>query len=142
MATAGRAGWLSRLLRRQRKTFHIALYFAAGVCTVKLINEHLYEFENCDGPSMFPTLHNYGNSLIISKLHKYGRRVQVGDIIVYKQPQFSQMISAKRVLGMPGDYVVTDVPCRKGEPDVNEQSNMLQVSCEYACHFYIVCALR
>lgn len=127
MATAGRFAWLSRFLCREQRNFHFALYIAGTICALKLGAEHLLEIEGCDGPSMIPTLHRYGDSLIISKLHKYGRGIQVGDIIVYKQPQFSQIRSTKRVLGMPGDYVVTDVPCRKGEPDVNEQSKMLQV---------------
>lgn len=127
MVAAAGGGRLSSFLRSQRKLVWIGLYFTSIGCTLKIINEHVYQFESCDGPSMFPTLHRYGDSLVISKLYRYGRGIGIGDIIVYKQPQFSQMIGAKRVLGMPGDYVLSDVPSEQGEPDVNEESHMLQV---------------
>lgn len=78
---------------------------------------------------MFPTLHIRGDCLVISKRHRYGRGIAVGDIVVYKQPQFASMVSSKRVLGMPGDYVVVDIPCGEGDPDANEQSDMVQVRC-------------
>ncbi|KAL1956029.1 hypothetical protein VTO42DRAFT_7844 [Malbranchea cinnamomea] len=127
-AAAGKeGGWARRFVRLQRRFFRTALYMTGGFCAWKIFNEHLYQFQSCDGPSMFPTLHRYGDSLVISKLYKYGRGIQVGDIVVYRQPQFSRMMSAKRVLGMPGDYVVVDMPSEEGDSDVNEQLDMLQV---------------
>ena len=45
---------------------------------------------------------------ISSKLHKYGRNVKVGDIIWAQSPIFQHVNVCKRIIGMPGDYVVLD----------------------------------
>ena len=61
---------------------------------------------------MFPTLHD-GDRLIISKVGKTGARLQGknylpkrGDIIVFIDPQRSDLQLIKRVIGLPGERVV------------------------------------
>lgn len=63
-----------------------------------------------EGPSMFPTLPDKDSVAIYSRLHKHGRNVKVGDIVLAYSPYFLHEMVAKRVIGMPGDYVVRDPP--------------------------------
>jgi inner membrane protease subunit 1 len=48
--------------------------------------------------------------------------MQVGDLVVYRQPQFDRLKAAKRIVGMPGDYVVVDPSVKEAE-----QMQMTQV---------------
>ena len=58
---------------------------------------------------MYPTLPATTDSLtIISRLHRKGRGVKVGDIVEADSPLFIGAPLGKRVLGLPGDYVVLD----------------------------------
>lgn len=59
---------------------------------------------------MFPTLPDKDSVAIYSRLHKHGRNVKVGDIVLAYSPYFLHEMVAKRVIGMPGDYVVRDPP--------------------------------
>lgn len=63
------------------------------------------------GPSMIPTLPDEGSVTIASRLHRYGRNVKVGDIVWAQSPYFQHANVCKRVIGMPGDYVVLDKDC-------------------------------
>ncbi len=62
------------------------------------------------GASMLPTIETWGEWLVVSKRHRYGRDVRVGDIVVYTVPIYPDTDGAKRVLGMPGDYVLMNSP--------------------------------
>ena len=59
---------------------------------------------------MFPTLPDKDSICIYSRLHQHGRNVKVGDIVLAYSPYFLRQKIAKRVIGMPGDYVVRDPP--------------------------------
>ena len=59
---------------------------------------------------MFPTLPEHNSVSIYSRLHKHGHAVKVGDIVVAYSPYFRHYTIAKRVIGMPGDYVIRDAP--------------------------------
>jgi len=63
-----------------------------------------------EGPSMLPTLETLGDSVLVSRLHRFGRSVRVGDLVVYVIPPFPTTVGIKRVIGMPGDYVLKDSP--------------------------------
>lgn len=58
---------------------------------------------------MLPTFEVMGEWILISKLHRLGRNVQVGDLVVYDIP-INDTLGVKRVLGLPGDYVMTGTP--------------------------------
>lgn len=47
---------------------------------------------------------------MISKLHRRGRNMGVGDVAVFRHPQFADQWAVKRIAGMPGDYVCEDLP--------------------------------
>jgi len=44
----------------------------------------------------------------MSMLHSRGRGVQVGDLVTISKPDTNNVLLLKRVLGMPGDFVVVD----------------------------------
>lgn len=78
---------------------------------------------------MYPTVHLFGDSLLISKFHKYGRGIGVGDVVIYKHPWILMTPAAKRVIGMPGDYVLKNGPIDGKDAFVPEgvEEEMVQV---------------
>ena len=58
---------------------------------------------------MLPTLAVKGDVVWISGHHRYGRNVKVGDMVSFKHPLVSDALVVKRVVGMPGDFVMRDV---------------------------------
>ena len=63
-----------------------------------------------EGPSMLPTLNVEGDWLLISHLHRRGRNIKVGDVVSFKHPLIPGEGAVKRVIGMPGDFVMRDSP--------------------------------
>lgn len=63
-----------------------------------------------EGPSMLPTLAVVNDWVYISKLYRRGKGVQVGDVVSFKHPMFPSVGALKRVVGMPGDFVMRDIP--------------------------------
>ncbi|CAI6332306.1 unnamed protein product [Periconia digitata] len=60
------------------------------------------------GISMVPTIPYSGQPapfIIYSNLHRRGRNIQVGDMVIFKHPTRSGQTALKRVIGLPGDYV-------------------------------------
>ncbi len=74
-----------------------------------LLWEYGYNVRFTRGPSMLPTLEVADDCVLVSNLHRYGRGVTVGDLVAFKIP-FNQDDAIKRVIGLPGDYVMTDTP--------------------------------
>ena len=69
---------------------------------------------------MLPTFNVRGDWVLISKLHRLGRGVRVGDLVTCRHPCRADDRFIKRVLGMPGDFVAKDPADGSGD--------MLQVS--------------
>lgn len=59
---------------------------------------------------MLPTFEVNNEWILISKLYRYGRGIQVGDLVNYKIPIEPHAEGIKRVVGLPGDYVLIDSP--------------------------------
>jgi signal peptidase I len=57
---------------------------------------------------MYPTLGLETKYIIISKRHRLGRNLKVGDLIHTKHPNFRNQNAGKRVIGLPGDFVIRD----------------------------------
>ena len=57
---------------------------------------------------MFPTLPATDSTAIIKSVNRLGRGLAVGDVVVAKHPWFLSHGIGKRILGMPGDYVILD----------------------------------
>lgn len=58
---------------------------------------------------MFPTINGRGDYLLISRRYNHGKGIEVGDLVRFYHPSFAGMHAAKRVLGMPGDFVCKDL---------------------------------
>lgn len=118
----------------------------ASIASIWLFQMHVYEIAGSSGPSMTPTIPDITNLIGVNKLYKKGRGIQVGDIIQFANPLIPKEFAGKRVIGLPGDYVlrskkdsltpggapllgVTDWKMRlKGEPEQDwEEPEMIQV---------------
>jgi inner membrane protease subunit 1 len=66
--------------------------------------------EPTQGASMLPTIEVMGDHVLISKQYRRGRGIKVGDIIGFDSVHMLDEVVIKRVLGMPGDYVMRDTP--------------------------------
>ncbi|KAI0515474.1 LexA/Signal peptidase [Xylaria bambusicola] len=62
------------------------------------------------GPSMLPTFLATNEWFVTDKRYRRGRGVQVGDCVVYSIPVDPGEEGLKRVMGMPGDYVLLNSP--------------------------------
>ncbi|GAB7363931.1 hypothetical protein MBLNU230_g4493t1 [Neophaeotheca triangularis] len=81
------------------------LYFFAHVFIT-----HFFSLQGTEGVSMLPTLNSFGDWLLISKYYRHGREVRIGDVVSFRSPVNVGIDSCKRVVGLPGDFVVRDTP--------------------------------
>ncbi|CRG84404.1 mitochondrial inner membrane protease subunit 1 [Talaromyces islandicus] len=105
----------------------VARYSIDGLgvfCAVILTWEHFYTVQRSEGPSMYPTFSVRGDYLLISRRHDRGRDIKVGDVVRFHHPSFLGVNGAKRVLGMPGDFVCKDP---QFSTDVGGEKEMIQV---------------
>ncbi|KAJ5587440.1 uncharacterized protein N7459_003205 [Penicillium hispanicum] len=79
-------------------------------CACALLWEHIVTIQLSEGPSMYPTFNPRGDWLMISRMHRNGKGIEVGDVVRFNHPTFLGVHGAKRVLGMPGDFVCRDQP--------------------------------
>lgn len=79
-------------------------------CLSHLFANHVGTLRNTYGPSMLPTLNARGDWVFINTSYRRGKGVKVGDIVSFKHPMFPGESASKRVLGMPGDYVMRHTP--------------------------------
>lgn len=82
--------------------------------TLALFWDHMYTIQLSEGPSMYPTFNPRGDYMLISRRYRYGRGVKVGDVVRFYHPSFVGVHGAKRVLGLPGDFVCRDPALGKG----------------------------
>lgn len=101
--------------------FRLVLSTLKYFCFAHLFWEYGYSIGPATGPSMLPTFEIVNEWLLISKLHRYGRGIGVGDLVIYNIPIFPDADGIKRVIGLPGDYVLIDSP-------ESESDAMIQVS--------------
>ncbi|MCJ1232378.1 hypothetical protein MMC14_000330 [Varicellaria rhodocarpa] len=81
-----------------------------GFFFLHLFSEYVGSVRDTMGPSMLPTLNVRYDWVYVSKLYRRGKGVKVGDVVTFKHPMFPGTGAAKRVLGMPGDFVLRDTP--------------------------------
>ncbi|KAJ9199696.1 hypothetical protein DTO164E3_4581 [Paecilomyces variotii] len=103
-------GVFRQILRRTTPgaVFRLGLDGLGIFCACTLIWENLFTVQLSEGPSMYPTFSARGDYLLISRLHKHGKGIEVGDVVRFYHPMFLGVNGAKRVLGMPGDFVCKD----------------------------------
>ncbi|KAF4546218.1 Mitochondrial inner membrane protease [Lasiodiplodia theobromae] len=66
------------------------------------------------GASMVPTIQVLGDCVLISKHYRRGKNIVVGDVVNYENPFKLGSGVIKRVIGMPGDFVLRDTPHAEG----------------------------
>ena len=72
--------------------------------------DYVFGIQATLGPSMLPTLNARGDWVGVSGFYRRGKGVRVGDVVTAKHPTFPGTGISKRVLGMPGDFVLRDSP--------------------------------
>ena len=80
------------------------------VAACSLFLENCYTVQLSEGPSMYPTMNSMGEFILISRRYSRGSGIEVGDVVRFYHPSFAGTHVAKRVLGMPGDFVCKDPP--------------------------------
>ena len=95
--------------------------FLQAACLVHYVFANLWSIEAAGGPSMLPTLSVWGDWIVHDHTCSRGRGVRVGDLVSFKIPSQDGQVGVKRIIGMPGDYVLLGTPGEKG------QDKMLQV---------------
>lgn len=101
------------LLARYPKLFLLwqGMKYAGGLAlTYHILSVYFYSLEQTWGISMLPNLRADGGWVLISRYYRRGRGVQVGDVVVFAHPLKEDGRAVKRVIGMPGDYVLRDSP--------------------------------
>lgn len=86
-----------------------------------LIYDHVGWISRTSGPSMLPTISVEGDYVLISRYYKRGKGINVGDIVEFSHPMEPGAAALKRVVGMPGDFVMT------GELGLRGGKRMIQV---------------
>lgn len=59
---------------------------------------------------MMPTILSFGDWVWISKYYRRGRGVVAGDLVSFTSPIRDGEAAIKRVIGLPGDFVLMDTP--------------------------------
>ena len=87
------------------------LKFSAGaLLLLHIFVDYFYAIHGTWGASMVPTLSSLGDTVLISKYYRHGRGLKVGDIVSFVHPYDDDARACKRVIGMPGDFVLRDTP--------------------------------
>lgn len=102
------------------KPLRLAMNVGKTLALSHVIMEYGFFMGPASGPSMLPTFQVAGESILVDHRYRYGRNVLVGDLVHFKIPIFPESDGIKRVIGMPGDYVML------GSPDAEKQK-MIQV---------------
>lgn len=101
--TRFRHRYLGHPLRLFLKTVQ---WLAAG----HLLVTYGYAWGSVSGPSMLPGWEIWGEGALVSKYHRRGRDIKVGDTVKFKVPVSDGNEAIKRVAGLPGDYVLVHSP--------------------------------
>ena len=111
---------LSSLLRPT--IFGTAVLAVKGFFIAHFVTTYVGHVALTDGPSMLPTINVRGVSVCIDNSFSRGRGIKVGDVVDFHHPMVRGAGAIKRVMGMPGDFVVKDGGEGKGK-------TMIQVWC-------------
>ncbi|KAI9708679.1 MAG: hypothetical protein M1828_002683 [Chrysothrix sp. TS-e1954] len=97
--------------------FMLGHFFANNVGSIRLVA----------GMSMAPTIED-GNWTVHSSRYNGGNGVQVGDLVSFVHPINRNQRAIKRIIGMPGDFVLRDSPPGCGVLVNNEQGETIDVA--------------
>lgn len=109
---------LRKILQQDRQRIYSDLLrmirTSVGLIVVGHVVMH-YGFEIASpwGVSMEPTIAASGAWVLIDKTARRGRNIEVGDVVAFNHPVMD-FRGIKRVIGMPGDFVLVGTPHAKG----------------------------
>ncbi|XP_058813029.1 mitochondrial inner membrane protease subunit 1 [Topomyia yanbarensis] len=95
-----------KMYKTLSKIAGIGGYIIQYGCITHCTFEYLGDFVVCVGPSMEPTLHT-NNVLITDRISPRLKNLQRGDIVITRSPTNPQQHVCKRIVGMPGDRIMT-----------------------------------
>ncbi|XP_037043480.1 mitochondrial inner membrane protease subunit 1 [Bradysia coprophila] len=107
------------MLKRFAKTIGVFGYVIQYGCWTHCVFEYIGDFVICSGPSMEPTLRS-NNILITERISPRLQRISRNDIIIAKNPNNPKQNICKRVIGLPGDKILTPIHLN---PFTNNDSN-------------------
>jgi inner membrane protease subunit 1 len=110
MADSGKLGKSFRPRIYYGHPLRVFLLAIKTVAFVHVVTKYCYSVRGTEGPSMLPTLEVKNDFVLLSKRHRRGRNIVVGDIISFTHPTLPGEGAIKRVIGMPGDFVLRDTP--------------------------------
>ncbi|GIZ45162.1 hypothetical protein CKM354_000834300 [Cercospora kikuchii] len=85
------------------------MYATAFLLGYHVFTNYFYVIDDCHGQSMLPTFAYTGDLVCLSRYYRRGRGIQIGDLVSFKIP-IKDEYGLKRVVGMPGDFVLMDTP--------------------------------
>lgn len=85
-------------------------YALAALFGLHVFLRYFHSWDLCHGISMMPTIFSFGEWVCISKYYRRGRDVEVGDLVSFKSPIRDGEHAIKRVIGLPGDFVLMNTP--------------------------------
>ncbi|KAF2102905.1 LexA/Signal peptidase [Rhizodiscina lignyota] len=91
----------------------IVLRLAGAGIVTHVILSHGFDVVSPYGISMLPTSAHDGDWILLDKTKRRGRNIKVGDVISFKHP-IMPYYGLKRVIAMPGDFVLAGSPDAKG----------------------------
>eukprot|EP00038_Savillea_parva_P002675 m.116385 g.116385 ORF g.116385 m.116385 type:complete len:228 (+) comp10919_c0_seq1:325-1008(+) len=77
-------------------------------CYIHVFTEYVCEVTLCVGPSMMPTLNQFGDIVLTEPWSLWKNKLQRGDVVIAVSPRNPTSAVCKRILGMPGDVVCTN----------------------------------
>jgi mitochondrial inner membrane protease subunit 1 len=86
----------------------LPLIIASLYASHALIRHYIIDIRGNQGASMLPTIPQKYSSSVVSRLHKRGRNIKLGDIVMFSSPAFANSLVGKRVTGLPGDLVCVE----------------------------------
>lgn len=93
------------------------LFLGAGqtLALAHVFWQYGYSIAPGSGPSMLPTFLVWNEYFVTDHSFRRGRNVKVGDCVVYTIPVEPRDQGVKRIIGMPGDYVLLNSPGSKND---------------------------
>lgn len=104
-----------------RHAFRVISACVKTIFWAHLFYEYVYCIQPTMGASMLPTIQVMGDHALIARSYRRGRAIQVGDVVSFSSVIKPKERVIKRVIGMPGDWVLRD------SPNCSSDAQMIQV---------------
>ncbi|MFC1936412.1 signal peptidase I [Chloroflexota bacterium] len=93
-----------KVIPESRLNFREFAVLALVSVTIFIIANIIFFRTKVVGPSMEPGI-SHNDIVMVNKLAYRNNDIQSGDVIVFRNPEFPDQITVKRVIGVPGDEI-------------------------------------